>query len=133
MKKTLSVVMMGLLLLGGCSGSEVSNTPTPSSQQITVEIITTPTPGFVRQETPKDMSDGYGEVDWLVGDQIAPGTYIADAVDGHCRWERRTGWTPFWNDIISMGGSSDKTEVTIEESDMGFRTIGCSPWLRKPE
>lgn len=69
---------------------------------------------------------------WLVGDQVAPGTYRATAGDG-CFWERLSGFTgnleqTIANEFVSGGGQQ---LVSISPGDVGFSTDDdCGTWTR---
>ena len=71
---------------------------------------------------------------WLVGAQIAPGTYRADA--GYlCLWLRLSGFGGGQDDIVEDGlvetRAGAELTVTIEESDAGFYSDeDCGPWTR---
>jgi hypothetical protein len=68
---------------------------------------------------------------WLVGSQITPGTYSADAGDG-CYWERRSSFegtltSIIDNDFLDAGPAT----VTIAASDTGFLSdVACGNWTR---
>jgi hypothetical protein len=69
---------------------------------------------------------------WLVGSQVAPGTYRAFSQPG-CYWERTRNFSGtlaaiIANDFLSNGG---QTFVTISGGDVGFKTDGdCGTWTR---
>lgn len=70
---------------------------------------------------------------WLVGAQVAPGTYQANA-QASCYWERRRAFTGtvsgdvIANDFVSSGG---QVIVTIASSDAGFSgDEECGTWTR---
>jgi hypothetical protein len=63
-----------------------------------------------------------------VGQDVAPGTYVANhRVDG-CYWERQD---PTGNIIDNnFVGSALRVEVTVRASDFGFQSEDCGPWIR---
>lgn len=69
---------------------------------------------------------------WLVGNQIAPGTYRAMASAG-CFWERLRNFSgelsgTIANDFVAGGGSQ---LVSIDPSDLGFSSDDdCGTWTR---
>lgn len=73
---------------------------------------------------------------WLVGSQIAPGTYRANA--GYlCLWGRLSGFGAAQQDIVDEGlvelREGAELTVTIEASDAGFFSDGdCGTWTRVP-
>lgn len=75
---------------------------------------------------------------WRVGADVAPGTYITtgavperDGRDGYCMWSRHssTAGGPM-DDIIASDGDygTQQMLVTINPSDVLFRTDGCNTW-----
>jgi hypothetical protein len=67
---------------------------------------------------------------WLVGSQIAPGTYRIGGGAG-CYWERLRGFSGNFGDIIANNFSSTATVqfVTISGGDVGFNNDGdCGTW-----
>lgn len=69
---------------------------------------------------------------WLVGSQIAPGTYQINAGAG-CYWERLRNFEHVLGSIIANDfSSSARSEiVTISSSDVGFQNDGdCGTWNR---
>ena len=67
---------------------------------------------------------------WLVGRQVEPGVYEADAGDG-CYWERLSGFggtsdDRIANDFVSNGG---RQLVEIARGDVGFSNdVDCGTW-----
>lgn len=71
---------------------------------------------------------------WLVGTDVAPGTYRSDgAVDGYCMWSRHSSASggPF-DGIIASDGTSGPGQVVvaITPGDALFRTDGCAPFVK---
>jgi len=69
---------------------------------------------------------------WLVGEQVAPGTYSTGASPG-CYWERLRNFTGEIGDVIANDfvGGGGRQLVTIVGSDSGFSTDGdCGTWTR---
>jgi hypothetical protein len=69
--------------------------------------------------------------DWLVGTDIAPGTYSTDN-DGNnrlaCHWERASGFTHAHSEIIARDNPGTKG-ATIELLDgERFSTNDCGAW-----
>lgn len=69
---------------------------------------------------------------WLVGSQVAPGTYRTSAAAG-CYWERLRNFegvlaSIIANDFVSSAGQQT---TTIASGDVGFNTDGdCGTWTR---
>lgn len=67
---------------------------------------------------------------WVVGAQVAPGTYRSRAAAG-CYWERLSDLTGEGDAVIASGlAPSDATVfVTLTETDRAFSTdTGCGTW-----
>ena len=65
---------------------------------------------------------------WLVGKEIAPGTYAASE---NCFWSRLSGFNGESDDIIAQSDLvEEKPTVTIEPTDAGFTSFGCGKWTR---
>lgn len=84
----------------------------------------TPRHGFQGSEIPPGM--------WLVGSQIAAGTYAVSAGSG-CYWERLRGFSGNFADIIDnefVSGASQQL-ITILSTDVGFNNdADCGTWTR---
>lgn len=63
---------------------------------------------------------------WLVGVDIKPGTYRASG--GNCYWERLSGMSGEFDDIIANGNGP--STVTIKSGDEAFHSQTCAPWER---
>lgn len=62
-----------------------------------------------------------------VGDDVQPGTYVAESDDGFewCYWERQDSNGEI---IDNFFGQVFRTEVTIAATDFAFRSEGCGEW-----
>ncbi|HET6395072.1 MAG TPA: hypothetical protein VFG13_19750 [Blastococcus sp.] len=68
-----------------------------------------------------------GDGVYLVGSEVAPGTYRASS-PADCYWERRSGLSGEFSELITNGlGASDAT-VTIRASDVAFSSARCGTW-----
>ncbi len=79
-------------------------------------------------ETPEEPVTHFGDGSYLVGVDISPGTYIADAGDGSCDWFRTA---PFGDTSPDNSGgyvSKGRQIATILASDSGFHSDGCGTW-----
>ena len=75
-----------------------------------------------------EPSTSFGDGSYLVGIDIEPGTYVADAGDGFCDWFRTA---PFGDTSPDNSGgyvSKGRQVATIFESDSGFHSDGCGMW-----
>ena len=78
------------------------------------------------------VQEAIGPGSWLVGSQIAPGTYRADA-DAFCYWARLTSFGGTQEEILEDDflQAAGEVAVTLEESDVGFFTDHeCGSWTR---
>jgi hypothetical protein len=69
---------------------------------------------------------------WLVGQQVSPGTYKANASSG-CYWERLSGFGNSLDDIIDNDfvGSAGQVLVEIRSGDAGFDADAeCGTWTK---
>ena len=69
----------------------------------------------------------FGDGDWMVGTQIAPGRY-RNTGGGACYWERVSGWSGGFGDILANDNVDGSTIVDISGSDVGFSTARCGTW-----
>lgn len=74
-----------------------------------------------------EPSASFGNGTWRVGEDIEPGTYRTDGASG-CYWERLSGFSGEFGDIISNDFTSGPSTVTIQPSDAGFSSQGCGTW-----
>ena len=68
-----------------------------------------------------------GDGTWLVGEEIAPGTYSTPGVD-FCSWKRLRGFSGAFEDIIAFDFADARQIVTIQSTDVGFTSSGCGAW-----
>ena len=118
-----------------------SPTPMPVST-FTPTSATTPSPTPVPTATPRPMpmptatpipttgpAQGFGEGTWIVGDDILPGTYAAGPGLDFCSWERLSGFSGEFEDIIAIDVGNPRPIVTIFPTDAGFTSASCGEWL----
>lgn len=83
----------------------------------------------------------FGDGEWIVGVDIAPGRYRAHAPSGDCRWYRLYGFPgrsyvdDYWArlDVIeSSRNLNGPGEVTVAPSDLGFASRYCGEWTPVP-
>jgi hypothetical protein len=67
--------------------------------------------------------------DYRVGTDVDAGDYTASVTNG-CVWQRLSGFGSENSDIIAS--DTDNPAVTIDASDVGFRTWGCGVWTKTP-
>lgn len=70
---------------------------------------------------------------WMVGVQVTPGTYRADASGPGCYWQRLSSFTGNFDAIIANAfvSNSGPQLMTIANTDVGFSGGGeCGSWIR---
>ncbi len=103
--------------------------PTPTTDApVTATAATAPT--STTTTTPPGPATTFADGTWVVGKQIAPGTYQTNGGDG-CYWERDKNLSgsglPIAND-----NTSGHAVVTILATDAGFKTASCGTWTPLP-
>lgn len=78
---------------------------------------------------PAGPRTSFGDGTYIVGTDIAPGTYRAPGGDT-CYWERESSLSGSSDDIIANNLSPGQQTVTIAASDKGFKTQGCGTWTK---
>ena len=79
----------------------------------------------VYQAPPSPVTE-FGSGDWAVGEQIVPGTYQADGE--LCYWERASGFTHDFGEILANGLPERRAVVEIPAGDARFTSSGCGTW-----
>lgn len=64
---------------------------------------------------------------YLVGKDIVPGTYRT-AGGSSCYWQRSSGTSGDFNEILANGAEGGQAIVTIAASDVAFTTQRCGTW-----
>ena len=78
--------------------------------------------------TPAQPSTPFGDGEWRVGIDIAPGTYLTAGTDS-CYWQRSSGFSGTFNDILANDNPRGQAVVTILPSDVGFTSKRCGTWV----
>ena len=101
-------------------------TPRPVAPTPTV-APPTPRPSAVPTAPagPKPIADGT----FLVGTDLAPGTYRAPGGDG-CYWERLRGFGGTIAEVIANDNARGPVLVTIAPTDAGFTARRCGAFTR---
>lgn len=72
----------------------------------------------------------FGDGMYIVGTDIAPGTYKNTGVQG-CYYARLSGFGNTTDDIIANNNVDTVTIVTISASDKGFESDRCGTWTKQ--
>jgi hypothetical protein len=78
------------------------------------------------------LPSSFGEGRFVVGTDIAPGTYGTTGKAGHydCYWERLKDTSGTSESIIANNLAPGPATVTIDKTDGAFQTRWCRPWTR---
>lgn len=91
-----------------------------------------PLPVPVALPAPANLATTFGEGRFLVGTDIAPGTYQttgpSDKFD--CYWERLKDISGAPDSIIANDLKNGAATVTIDKSDVAFQTRWCNTWSK---
>jgi hypothetical protein len=71
---------------------------------------------------------GAGKV--IIGTDVAPGTWRNSDSSAGCYWERLSGFSGTFGDVIANGFSSSPQIVTIAPGDVGFASSRCGTWTK---
>ena len=74
------------------------------------------------------MGDSFGDGTWTVGSNIQPGTYRSSETGNSCYWQRLSGLSGEFDDIIANGVTDAIWVVEIAPTDAGFSTERCGTW-----
>lgn len=72
----------------------------------------------------KDKGDGF----YSVGEEMAAGTWKSTGGGNSCYWERLSGFSGDFDDIITNYLGTAGVTVTIPTSDKAFKSDGCGSW-----
>jgi hypothetical protein len=76
---------------------------------------------------PPTPATTFSDGDWVVGADIAPGTYRS--VNGYdCYWELGRGFDHDLSEIITTDNSPGTASITIPSSAVRFTSKGCGTW-----
>ena len=80
-------------------------------------------------ETGINASTIHGDGTFLVNKDIQSGTYKSSG-SGSCYWARLRGTGGQLDDIIANNDGDGQAVVTIEPSDVAFKSSGCGSWTK---
>jgi hypothetical protein len=75
-------------------------------------------------------SEPFGQGTWVVGSEVAPGSWQNSDSSSVCSWERLSGFGGELSDAIVGNLSTSIQTVTISETDVGFRSERCGTWTK---
>ena len=115
-----AIATASMLALAGCA---VPPSPTNAAPTRTVTVTVTLTP----PPPPGQPNTTFGDGEYQVGIDIAPGTYRSAGGDG-CYWARLK--TLATNSYIDNNNGSGPQVVEIKPSDGAFLTKNCGTWQK---
>lgn len=129
----LIIVLVGVIVALASSGGGDEDTAAPAANTSQTEPSAVArsapeVPAVEKPTAPAGPKTTFENGTWRIGQDIAPGTYRT-AGDGSCYWARLSGTSGDFEDIIANGNTDGPEVVTIEPSDVAFKSSGCgSPW-----
>ncbi len=111
------------------SADQASTTEATLSHVQVIPPSSAPAPTPPTAPTTTGPKTTFGNGQYRVGTDIAPGTYVAPGGSG-CYWERQAtfGGGSLGDIIANDLSSGGQVVVTISASDKGFKTSGCGTW-----
>jgi len=117
-------VLVQVLYSDGILGAFIANLNMMVAPTLAVTPTVRPTPA---------PRTSFGDGTWLVGVDIAPGTYRTTVPGNGCMWQRLSGLSGTYEDIIAWGApNSGQALVAIAPSDLAFSTDACGQWSLLP-
>lgn len=91
-----------------------------------------PLPAPVALPAPANLATTFGEGRFMVGTDIAPGTYQTTGPSAKldCYWERLKDTSGATDSIIANNLGGGPATVTIDRSDAAFQTRWCNTWSK---
>jgi hypothetical protein len=124
-----SLAIASLLALAAGAAACSSSPSSSSSNTTTSSTVAAPTTATTG--APSGPATTFGNGTYVVNTDIAPGTYVA-AGGTNCYWERLSGTSGEFNDIISNESATGRTIAAIAPTDKAFTTRGCGDWKPAP-
>src|SRR5687768_5426454 len=72
----------------------------------------------------------FNEGTFVVGTDIAAGTWQSNGTGSSCYWERLNGFGGTFGNIIANFFGTAPGIVTISATDQGFSSSGCGVWTK---
>jgi hypothetical protein len=88
---------------------------------------TTATSGVPAPTVPTGPQTAFGDGNWVVGTQVAAGTYHTNGGEG-CYWEREKDLTGGSDSTLANDNVTGPAIVTVLPTDAGFKTSSCGRW-----
>lgn len=137
--------VLGLIIgtsAGGSDDTSTASSAAPATSTVTVTepapapvTVTAPAPAPVTVTAappppPEPAGPGTtidGDGTYVVGEDIAPGTYRTEGGPG-CYWARLADFNGDFDSIITNGFGDGQQVVNISANDAAFEASGCGTW-----
>lgn len=81
-------------------------------------------------DTDSSTGPNFGDGTYQVGTDIQPGTYRTREGSPGCYYERLSGFSGEFDDILANGNTDAPAVITIKPTDAGFTSQGCGTWTK---
>ena len=81
---------------------------------------------------PVPANETFTDGTWRIGHDIQPGLYRVVPND-FCYWERLSGLSGGFDDIIANDNTSSPSYVEVKATDVAFKSQNCGTWLKVEE
>lgn len=128
-KVGVGAAVLAVLVIGANAGGDDDDDSDDSLGTTTTSVQVAPIVDAPPVQTGPKTTFGNGM--YLVGTQVEAGTYQAPG-GSNCYYERRSDTAADLNGIIANEWSPDNSQqiVTIDPSDVAFKTKGCGTWTK---
>jgi hypothetical protein len=116
---------------GGSTKTDTVAGPTVTATTTRQVTVTHTTIKRIRVKPAGPSGSIPGDGTFLVGKDIAPGTYrAAAATSGNCYWERERDLNDNLNSIIANDNTAGPVVLQVLSSDYAVKTTGCETFSR---
>ena len=130
-----ALVICSLWLIGFVGASSTSGSSSSSSgYRYSAPTYSAPTRSVESAPTTSAMPSVNGPFEdgtYLVGSELAAGTYRTDGSGGHCYWERLRDTTGEFDAIIATEAVSGPSTMTVQATDGAVKFRGGCTWTRR--
>ncbi len=122
------VVIANLAIIAIIANSGDPASTATAQEQTPLAPVAPPAPAAA----PANLATTFGEGRFVVGTDIAPGTYQTTGPSGNldCYWERLKNTSGTTDSIIANNLGLGPATVTIDQSDGAFQTRWCNTWSK---
>ncbi len=78
----------------------------------------------------EDQEPNFSDGTFQVGTDIKPGTYRTREGSSGCYYERLSGFSGEFDDILANGNANAPAIITIKPTDAGFTSQDCGTWTK---